>query len=146
MSVRNMSSTPITEAQEHLLVHGPNFAVFLKCLHCHSRTGLSALQAGGVRRIVSWSEGCSEKRHTPPICCISKKNKKQWKSWEMITPWWSWPQTRVVHGDDGQRWIYKEGRKVTISTYIQDHPCWSHNKTEEQTDNPAAKHQSRRWG
>ena len=29
--VKNMSSTPLTEAQEQLLVHGPNFTISPKC-------------------------------------------------------------------------------------------------------------------
>ena len=45
-----------------------------------------------------------------------------------------------MHGDDGQRIIYKESQRITKPGNIQDHSCISNNKTEEQVHTTAEKY------
>ena len=88
--VKNMSSTPLTKAQEQLLAHGPNFAIPPKCQpigeYITTIEKIYLCLAQGEAEEL-WAEVKAViKKIQPPRPNITREEQKAPKSWERITP------------------------------------------------------------
>ena len=91
--VRNISSTPLTEAQMKLLSHGPNYAMIPKNppiieYIAAIEKACTSLQLGKVEELRGEVKD-NIKEMQPPSIILQKKSTRQWESSWKIRPGWS---------------------------------------------------------